>query len=92
MTCQCEIYEICPECAPSREAFLKAASDHDDVIRQHRVSPSKSYTLDELERLAREFNNEQEHQDEHPIGLQLVLSLFLAWARKREREVGDATV
>ena len=34
MSCDCEIYEICRECAPSLEAFEKACRDRDEALRQ----------------------------------------------------------
>lgn len=51
----------------------------------------RTYTLREIEQLAREFINEQEHSGAYPTGLQLVLSLYVQWLRKREQqqEVGN---
>lgn len=57
-----------------------------------RTSPppsSPSYTLAELNGLAREFITEQEHQGHYPTNLQLVLSLFLQWMAKAKREQGE---
>lgn len=53
-----------------------------------KIASSPSYTLAELNGLAREFITEQEHQGHYPTNLQLVLSLFLAWTGKTKREQG----
>lgn len=33
ITCDCEVYEICPSCAPSEPVYAKAAEWHDKVMR-----------------------------------------------------------
>ena len=49
--------------------------------------PAKpKYTLDELEQLAREWCDESHTS----VQDRLVVSTMISWARKREREVGDA--
>lgn len=34
ITCDCEVYEICPSCAPSEPAYAKAAEAHDRVVQE----------------------------------------------------------
>lgn len=34
MACDCKIYEICRECAPSPEAFEKAVRDRDEALKR----------------------------------------------------------
>lgn len=41
MSCDCEIYEICRECAPSPEAFEKACRDRDEALKQVRERDKK---------------------------------------------------
>lgn len=54
---------------------------------------SKSYTLDELEQLAREFVDGSDASADQSapdaLKLRMFMGAFLAWARKREREVGE---
>lgn len=74
----------------SRYGPCSACGDGDTAMVYHTHGPRpKSYTLDDLEQLAREFITQQQHQSEYPTRLQLVLSLFIQWARKREKEAGD---
>lgn len=34
ITCDCEVYEICPSCAPSEPAYAKAAEFHNEVMQK----------------------------------------------------------
>lgn len=87
MSCQCEIYEICAQCAPSQEAFLKAVRDHDEVVNRHQPkSPSPSYTLAELNELAKRWADENEATND----ARWIVSGLLAWLGKKEREGNDA--
>lgn len=56
---------------------------------QVKVSSSKSYTLDELQQLGKDYRDTSGLTEDDRVISILVLSRFLAWARKREREVGD---
>lgn len=71
--------------------MLISLDTENDIKRQRQlpVSSSKSYTLDDLTRLATEWITEQEGDTEM---LKWTFSIFLEWARKREREVGDELV
>lgn len=33
ITCDCEVYEICPSCAPSEPAYAKAVKFHNKVVQ-----------------------------------------------------------
>ena len=61
--------------------------DYNDAVPM-RVSSSKSYTLDELEQLARECVEEIQGGTTE----QIAISILLTWLHKREREVGDEAV
>lgn len=64
-----------------------ACGDGDTALRYHTHDPlPKSYTLDDLTRLAAEWITEQEGDVEM---LKWTFSIFIEWARKREREVGE---
>lgn len=84
MTCQCEVYEICPECAPSQEAFRRAIAQHDTVLRSVKPS-SPSYTADELTALAKDFAHEGKIESMEGA---LAIGIFLAYLAKRAREEG----
>lgn len=87
MSCQCEIYEICAQCAPSQEAFLKAVHDHDEVVsRQPSSSSSPSYTLADLKTLIAQWINEQEGDTEM---LKWTMSILIEWLAKKEREANE---
>lgn len=66
-----------------------ACRDGDTALQYHThdLLP-KSYTLDDLTRLAAEWIVEQEGDTEM---LKWTFSIFIEWARKQEKEVGDAT-
>ena len=87
MICDCEFYEICPSCAPSSEAYEKAVNDRSEALRQVKPS-SPSYTLKEIEALAREFCDEMAAGDANLIqtDVRLCLSLLITWLARRERE------
>lgn len=53
-----------------------------------RVLSSPSYTLDELEQLGKDYCDTSGLTENDRVISILVLSLFIQWARKREREVG----
>lgn len=86
MICDCEVYEICPSCAPSEAAYANAAAAHDEVVRST-VPSSPSYTLKEVSELAQVYTNEivVPTVTDRRI-LQLQLGRFLTWLAKRERE------
>lgn len=85
MSCQCEIYEICSQCAPSQEAFLKAVRDRDEVVSRL-PSSSPSYTLAELMELGREWARSTGGE----LTDDMAVSRFLLWLGKKEREGNDA--
>lgn len=60
-------------------------------VAQDRFPPasSKSYTLDELEQLAEEWIVSLKVGETEDRVLRWRISTLIAWARKREREVGD---
>lgn len=55
-----------------------------------KVASSPSYTLKEIEVLAREYVAEMENSEngQQDINLRLTISSILAWLKRREREVG----
>lgn len=88
MTCQCEIYEICRECATTPIEYETAVKAHNDVVRQIQPTP-KSYTLAQLEQLAREYCDEWEREtDSTQTEFRLALSLLFQWAKQRESNNG----
>jgi hypothetical protein len=38
LTCDCQIYEICPSCAPSPEEFERVGALRDEVLKAHEAS------------------------------------------------------
>lgn len=64
----------------------KEVHDNGKPVYLYRLQSSNSYTLDELEQLARQW---LEVPGDDDLPERLSLSNFLLWARKREREVGD---
>lgn len=64
---------------------------------QVKVSSSPSYTLADLTQLARDWRDEMhlknlgENGDEDDVSIPLVLSVFLRWLAKKEKEASDAT-
>lgn len=87
MICDCEVYEICPSCAPSEPTYAKAAAANDEAARRRSESLSPSYTLAELEQLAKHFDKALNLS----IVEQLALSTFLAWLASEEKEAKDET-
>lgn len=87
MSCQCEVYEICAQCAPSQEAFLRAVRDHDEAVNCQSPSSSPSYTLADLEALMREWLQVPNGPvDYSPAS---TMSTFLAWLGRKEREANE---
>lgn len=79
--CDCEVFEICPSCAPDEPTYAKAASS--DVALSMKPS-SPSYTVAEIKSLARVFATEiYAGSDVDFIVEQLNLSIFLVWLGKR---------
>lgn len=92
MSCQCEVYEICPECATTSIQYETAVQAHDDVVHRMKVSSAKSYTLDDFRRLMEQFLADMGNQGRSTIYgagslTDWKFETFLQWARKREREV-----
>lgn len=92
MACQCEIFEICPECATTPLQYETAVKAHDDVVRQVQPLP-KSYTLTELEQLAWQYADGSDASSNpwssDAIRYRLYLGVFIAWLQQREREGGE---
>lgn len=88
ITCDCEIYEICPSCAPSQAAFDHAVEQRKIALRDAEIlpPPSPSYTLAEIELLAEKYVVIHGIKDD--LTPQLFLSLFLEWLKRREKEEG----
>lgn len=83
MLCDCEVYEICPSCAPSEPTYAKAAAANNEAARRRAESSSSSYTLKEIEALAGEWVKSQEGDIDM---LDWTFSIWLEWLAKRERE------
>lgn len=89
ITCDCEIceiYEICPSCAPSQAAFDRAVEQRKIALRDAEILPpsSPSYTLAEIEQLAEKYVVIHGIKDD--LTPQLFLSLFLEWLKRREKD------
>lgn len=80
--CDCEVFEICPSCAPDEPTYAKAAVVNDEAARRSGSSPS--YTVAEIKSLARVFATEiYAGSDVDYIVEHLNLTPFLVWLGKR---------
>lgn len=82
IACDCELFEICPSCAPSEEAYTKAAAAHNEAARQVKSAPSLTLTtvLAELESVAADFG--------YPVDW--ACSIIEARLRSKFEECGDS--
>lgn len=90
--CDCEVFEICPSCAPDEPTYAKAVVANDEAVRS--IEPSeKSYTVEEIKSLARVFATEiYAGSDIDYIVERLNLSLFLVWLGQRDKLKSEPAV
>lgn len=86
MICDCEVYEICPSCAPNEPTYAKAAAANNEAAQRRSEPSSPSYTLAELNELAKRWADENEATND----ARWIVSGLLAWLGKKEREGNDA--
>lgn len=88
IACDCQIYEICPSCAPTPAHYQRAAAAY---AAPEKIPTEKSgvaltdhcYTLDEIKLLAMEFVDDNSPDN---FERQLLLSVFIEWLQQREKE------
>lgn len=78
-TCDCELYEVCPVCAPTQGYYDKAA---EAVAAAIPVSP-QMYSLNDIREITREYANE--HEGPARLSLQIMTDKLVAWMAKREQ-------
>lgn len=81
MSCQCEVFEVCPDCVPLEE-YVAIRRLRDKDLNRRITQPSKSYTLADIEQLAREWATENEATTD----ARWIVSSLIAWLQRRERE------
>lgn len=84
--CQCQIYEICPECTPSSEEFARVSKLGNEAIQRTPQKTAITINLDHLEPLCRAYVAECVPNVNDRLAVQLRLSAFLMWMRKRQEK------
>lgn len=80
ITCDCELYEVCPNCAPTPEYYDGAAKALAAAIPK--IEPR--YSLTDIRELAREYADE--HEGVARLSLQIMGKEFADWVERKEKE------